>query len=177
MERESFSDPAIAREMNDDFVCIKVDREERPDVDEIYMTATQLIDAPGGWPNSVFLTPDLKPFFAGTYFPPRDVSGRPGFPRVLQSLRQTWLFRRAEVLQQAEMRGARRCSRRSPPRRGRVDSLPERRPRRASCSRRSPRASTPSGAASATAPKFPSPANLFFLLERSAATRRRARCS
>ena len=103
MERESFSDPAIAREMNEGFVCVKVDREERPDVDAIYMTATQLITRSGGWPNSVFLTPELKPFFAGTYFPPRDASGRPGLPRVLQSLRQSWLFRRAEVLQQAEM--------------------------------------------------------------------------
>ncbi len=103
MERESFSDPAIAREMNEGFVCVKVDREERPDVDEIYMTATQLITRSGGWPNSVFLTPELKPFFAGTYFPPRDASGRPGLPRVLQSLRQSWLFRRAELMQQAEM--------------------------------------------------------------------------
>src|SRR5512138_1680224 len=102
MARESFSDAAIARKMNDGFVCVKVDREERPDVDEIYMIATQLISRQGGWPNSVFLTPELKPFFAGTYFPPRDVSGRPGFPRVLQSLRQTWLFRRPELLQQAD---------------------------------------------------------------------------
>ena len=70
MERESFSDPEIARQLNEGFVCVKVDREERPDVDEIYMTATQLITRSGGWPNSVFLTPDLKPFFAGTYFPP-----------------------------------------------------------------------------------------------------------
>jgi len=64
MERESFSDPEIARAMNDGFVCVKVDREERPDVDEIYMTATQLLTRSGGWPNSLFLTPDLKPFFA-----------------------------------------------------------------------------------------------------------------
>jgi uncharacterized protein YyaL (SSP411 family) len=69
MERESFSDPEIARQLNEGFVCVKVDREERPDVDEIYMGATQLITRSGGWPNSLFLTPDLKPFFAGTYFP------------------------------------------------------------------------------------------------------------
>ncbi len=75
MERESFSEPEIAREMNEGFVCVKVDREERPDVDEIYMAATQLITRSGGWPNSVFLTPDLKPFFAGTYFPPRRRAG------------------------------------------------------------------------------------------------------
>ena len=102
MERESFSNPEIARQLNEGFVCIKVDREERPDVDEIYMAATQLITRSGGWPNSVFLTPDRKPFFAGTYFPPDDARGRPGFPRVLQGLRQAWLFRRPELLQQAE---------------------------------------------------------------------------
>ena len=68
MERESFSDPETARAMNEAFVNVKVDREERPDVDEIYMTATQLLTRSGGWPNSLFLTPDLKPFFAGTYF-------------------------------------------------------------------------------------------------------------
>ena len=72
MEHESFEDDATAKVLNDHFVCIKVDREERPDVDELYMTATQLITRSGGWPNSVFLTPDLKPFFAGTYFPPED---------------------------------------------------------------------------------------------------------
>src|SRR5512137_777616 len=103
MERESFSSPDIARDLNDGFVCVKVDREERPDVDEIYMAATQMITRAGGWPNSVFLTPDLKPFFAGTYFPPADAHGRPGLPRVLQGLREAWLFRRAELLQQAEI--------------------------------------------------------------------------
>ncbi len=80
MERESFSDPAIAERMNRDFVCVKVDREERPDLDDIYMAATQVLAEQGGWPNSVFLTPRLEPFFAGTYFPPADRHGRPGFP-------------------------------------------------------------------------------------------------
>ena len=103
MERECFSHEEIARQMNEGFVCIKVDREERPDIDEIYMAATQLLTRSGGWPNSVFLTPERKPFFAGTYFPPRDLHGRPGFPRVLQSLREAWLLQRTEVLQQAEM--------------------------------------------------------------------------
>ena len=73
MEREVFSNPEIAALMNKDFINIKIDREERPDLDEIYMTATQLLTQRGGWPNSVFLTPDLKPFYAGTYFPPTDV--------------------------------------------------------------------------------------------------------
>ena len=103
MERECFSDPEIARQMNDGFVSIKLDREERPDIDEIYMTATQLLTRAGGWPNSVFLTHDRKPFFAGTYFPPSDRMGRPGFPRVLTSLREAWALRRGEVLEQADV--------------------------------------------------------------------------
>ena len=86
MEREVFSDPAIAEQMNAGFINIKIDRGERPDLDAIYMTATQVITKAGGWPNSVFLTPDLKPFFAGNYFGPEDLYGRPGFPRVLESI-------------------------------------------------------------------------------------------
>jgi uncharacterized protein len=102
MERESFSDPVIARLMNDSFVNIKVDREERPELDEIYMVATQLLAGQGGWPNSVFLTPDLEPYFAGTYFPPADLHGRPGFATVLRSMRDAWQERRADVHAQAE---------------------------------------------------------------------------
>src|SRR4026209_1489050 len=81
-ERTLFSNPEIAKLMNQWFVSIKVDREERPDLDAFYMLATQLITSgPGGWPNNVFLTPDLKPFYAGGYFPPQDDElGRPGFP-------------------------------------------------------------------------------------------------
>ena len=101
MEREVFSDPDIAVVINAHFVNIKVDREERPDIDEIYMTATQLITSGGGWPNSVFLTPDLEPFFAGTYFPPEDLPGRPGFPRVLNLLRDAWENRRDDLVEQA----------------------------------------------------------------------------
>jgi uncharacterized protein len=102
MERESFSDPAIAAAMNRDFVNVKVDREERPDLDEIYMTATQILTGQGGWPNSVFLTPRLEPFYAGTYFPPEDRYGRPGFPTLLRDLAAAWHERRDEVEQQAE---------------------------------------------------------------------------
>jgi len=101
MEREVFSDPDIAAVMNAHFVNVKVDREERPDIDEIYMTATQLVTGGGGWPNSVFLTPDLEPFFAGTYFPPEDLPGRPGFPRVLNLLNEAWNTRRDDVVEQA----------------------------------------------------------------------------
>src|SRR5512140_1376859 len=172
MERESFSDSAIAREMNDGFVCVKVDREERPDVDEIYMTATQLIARSGGWPNSLFLTPDLKPFFAGTYFPPRDASGRPGFPRVLQSLRQTWLFRRPEILQHAEM--VAQAMQQPPAReRGSATSVPD-----ADLGRELQQALAarfdPEWGGFGEAPKFPSPSNLFFLLDRSADDEARA---
>ncbi len=101
MEREVFSNPEIAELMNRWFISIKVDREERPDLDEIYMTATQLLTRHGGWPNSVFLTPDLEPFFAGTYFPPEDRYGRPGFPTVLEGLHRAWSERRPEVAAQA----------------------------------------------------------------------------
>jgi uncharacterized protein YyaL (SSP411 family) len=102
MERKVFSDPAIAKQMNESFINIKVDREERPDIDEIYMRATHLLTRSGGWPNSVFLTPKGKPFFAGTYFPPEDTGGRPGFPSVLTSLSHRWKSQHDEALAQAE---------------------------------------------------------------------------
>jgi uncharacterized protein YyaL (SSP411 family) len=102
MERESFSDADVAERMNRDFVNIKVDREERPDVDELYMVATQILTGQGGWPNSVFLTPDLKPYYAGTYFPPTDRYGRPSFRKVLEDLADAWKNRRTEVEMQAE---------------------------------------------------------------------------
>ena len=101
MEREVFSNPEIAAVMNKDFINIKIDREERPDLDEIYMTATQLLMQRGGWPNSVFLTPDLKPFYAGTYFPPTDMPGRPGFPTILDAVHEAWVTREAEVIESA----------------------------------------------------------------------------
>ena len=86
MAHESFEDPAIAAIMNEHFVNIKLDREERPDLDETYMNAVQVLTGHGGWPLSVFLTPDLKPFYGGTYFPPEDRGGMPGFPRLLLAL-------------------------------------------------------------------------------------------
>lgn len=101
MEREVFSSPEIAEMMNKDFINIKIDREERPDLDEIYMTATQLLTQRGGWPNSVFLTPDLKPFYAGTYFPPTDMPGRPGFPTILDAVQEAWVTREDEVIESA----------------------------------------------------------------------------
>jgi len=97
MERESFEDAEVAADLNRDFVSIKVDREERPDIDEIYMNAVQLLTGAGGWPLTVFLTPELEPFFGGTYFPPRDSHGRPGFRALLQQIRQAWSARRDDV--------------------------------------------------------------------------------
>ncbi|MFG0244948.1 MAG: thioredoxin domain-containing protein [Phycisphaerales bacterium JB052] len=102
MERESFESPDIARVMNERFVCIKVDREERPDLDEIYMAATTTFTGSGGWPMSVFLTPDArKPFYAGTYFPPEPMHNRPAFPELLRGLSQAWMERNDEVIEQA----------------------------------------------------------------------------
>ena len=86
MERESFENEQIASLMNDLFISIKVDREERPDIDQVYMRFVQMAAGNGGWPMTVFLTPDKKPFFGGTYFPPEDRYGRPGFPKVLKSI-------------------------------------------------------------------------------------------
>ncbi|HYU25413.1 MAG TPA: thioredoxin domain-containing protein, partial [Thermoanaerobaculia bacterium] len=97
MERESFEDDAVARLLNEHFVCIKVDREERPDVDSIYMSAVQLMTGHGGWPMSMFLTPDGAPFYAGTYFPPDDRHGMPGFKRVLAHVAEAYRSRKDEV--------------------------------------------------------------------------------
>jgi hypothetical protein len=162
MERESFSSPETAELMNREFVNVKLDREERPDLDEIYMTATQILSGQGGWPNSVFLTPQLKPFYAGTYFPPEDRYGRPGFRHVLEDLAAAWRERRGDVEEQAEEM-ARAMGR----------YLEE---------RAQPTPEPPSGAAALRAleslarrcdrewggfggaPKFPSPSNLYFLL-------------
>jgi hypothetical protein len=101
MERESFEHEAVARFLNEHFVSIKVDREERPDVDRIYMTFVQATSGQGGWPLNVFLTPDRKPFFGGTYFPPDNRYGRPGFLQVLQQVQQLWQTRRAELANSA----------------------------------------------------------------------------
>ena len=164
MERECFSNPEIARQMNDGFVSIKLDREERPDLDEIYMAATQLLTRSGGWPNSVFLTPDLKPFFAGTYFPPRDAMGRPGFPRVLAALREAWALRRTEVRQQAEAIAE---AMREHLEAGAGGPAPD--PSVASAAQAALASRfDPTWGGFTQAPKFPSPGNLFFLLDRAA---------
>ncbi len=102
MERESFEDEAVAALLNAHFVSIKVDREERPDVDHVYMTFVQATTGRGGWPMSVFLTPDLKPFFGGTYFPPASRYGQPAFADVLKQIRDAWAARPDDVQRAAD---------------------------------------------------------------------------
>src|SRR5262245_9020338 len=97
MERESFENPAVAALMNDSFVCVKVDREERPDVDAIYMDAVQAMTGRGGWPLNAFLTPDGVPFYAGTYFPPAAAHELPSWTQVLTALRDAWGTQRDEI--------------------------------------------------------------------------------
>ena len=163
MEREVFSNPEIAEMMNENFINIKIDREERPDLDEIYMTATQLLVQRGGWPNSVFLTPDLKPFYAGTYFPPADTPGRPGFPTILDAVHEAWVTREAEVIESANQisntiematsRGFTALNARAVDRSLTTSALDYLRT-----------AYSHAYGGFGTAPKFPSPANLEFLL-------------
>ncbi|MGH7768786.1 MAG: thioredoxin domain-containing protein, partial [Candidatus Binatia bacterium] len=102
MEKESFENEQIAKLMNENFVNIKVDREERPDLDEIYMNAVQMLTGRGGWPMTVFLTPEGKPFFGGTYFPPEDRHGMPGFPRILNAIAQAYRERPDDVTKSVE---------------------------------------------------------------------------
>jgi hypothetical protein len=97
MERESFEDEAIAAQMNENFINIKVDREERPDLDAVYMEAVQMLTGSGGWPMTVFLTPEGRPFYGGTYFPPVDRMNMPGFPRLLQAISQSYQTNRGEI--------------------------------------------------------------------------------
>jgi uncharacterized protein YyaL (SSP411 family) len=101
MEHESFENEQIAKIMNEHFISIKVDREQRPDVDSVYMNAVQMMTGSGGWPLSVFLTPERKPFYGGTYFPPKDMYGRPSFERLLLTIADAWKNRRAELLDSA----------------------------------------------------------------------------
>jgi uncharacterized protein YyaL (SSP411 family) len=101
MEHESFENPTIARLMNENFVCIKVDREERPDLDHIYMSAVQILTGRGGWPMSVFLTPELQPFYGGTYWPPSSRMGMPGFDQILLAVADAWKNRRQQAIEHA----------------------------------------------------------------------------
>ena len=160
MERESFEDETLAEQLNRDFVPIKVDREERPDLDDVYMAAVQAMTGGGGWPMSVFLTPDLEPFFGGTYFPPADRHGLPGFPRVLAAMADAYRNRRDEVSAQGRQLAAhlRQQLDVSP---GQAD--PERGQLEAAVARLA-RAFDPEHGGFGGAPKFPAPMTLEFLL-------------
>ena len=102
MERESFENEDIAKIMNEHFVCVKVDREERPDVDRVYMSFVQATTGGGGWPMNCWLTPDLKPVVGATYFPPVDKFGRPGFPTVLNQIATAWTMDRASLVERGD---------------------------------------------------------------------------
>src|SRR3954453_21832563 len=101
LAEESFENPETARLMNENFVNIKVDREERPDLDQIYMNAVQMMTGQGGWPMTVFLTPEGIPFYGGTYFPPVDRYNMPGFPRVLLGVAEAYRTKQGEVIETA----------------------------------------------------------------------------
>ncbi|WP_280298597.1 thioredoxin domain-containing protein, partial [Nocardia neocaledoniensis] len=101
MAHESFEDAATAEQMNAGFVCVKVDREERPDLDAVYMNATVAMTGQGGWPMTCFLTPDGAPFYCGTYYPKQPRGGMPSFTQLLSAITDTWTTRRADVDQAA----------------------------------------------------------------------------
>ena len=176
MERESFEDEATAAALNDGFVAIKVDREERPDLDQLYMGAVQAMTGSGGWPMSVFLTPDGRPFYGGTYFPDTPRHGLPSFRQVLEGVRAAWTTQRAELEQSGVAAG--RCAGRSRRRSatGAGHRAPLERAARAGCSTPRPRAIVAGFDAVhggwGRAPKFPQPMTIEFLLRRHAAARR-----
>jgi uncharacterized protein YyaL (SSP411 family) len=165
MERESFEDEATASVMNEFFINIKVDREERPDLDQIYMSATQLITQHGGWPMSVWLSPDLKPYYAGTYFPPTSRHGLPAFTSLCRYLGEAWKTRRQEVLDSSEevaerVREMNQVARRDPSRGG--DSLDAR--MTAAAGRTLARYIDQTHGGFGTAPKFPHSTELRVIL-------------
>jgi uncharacterized protein len=160
MERESFENDAIAALMNEHFVSIKVDREERPDLDDVYMAAVQAMTGSGGWPMSVFLTPELQPFFGGTYFPPDDRHGMAGFSRVLAAVADAYRTRRPDVEQQAGALAAHLRSQLAVPA---GDRDPERRQLEGAVARIGA-SFDPVDGGFGGAPKFPAPMTLEFLL-------------
>ncbi|MFM7131666.1 MAG: DUF255 domain-containing protein [bacterium] len=170
MERESFTDEAIARILNESFVCIKVDREERPDVDAVYMAALQAFLGGGGWPMNMMLTPDGKPFFGLTYMPPRDKDGDEGFESLLKRVRDAWRDHRAELEKDSKnlSDAARRLAaaesaliRRSPI----APDLTEKALSELADQFDPNYGGFGSSSRQPKAPKFPEPANLLFLLE------------
>ena len=166
MERESFEDPEIARIMNARFVCIKLDREERPDVDKIYMTAVQAMTGRGGWPLNVFLTPELEPFFGGTYFPPQSRYGQPAWPALLLRVSELWAEKRPQLradaakMAEALRQNAAGAGRRAAPQAAWLDAGYQ----------ALSAAFDPQHKGFGGAPKFPMPVNLEFLLRHHART-------
>lgn len=160
MERESFEDPEIAALMNRYFVNIKVDREERPDIDQIYQQAVQLLTGQGGWPLTVFLDHDGKPFFGGTYFPPRPLYGRSSFPQVLEAIHQKWTGERETISRSGREIGRYLQDGQTPPDTA-VQDLPEDLPVRASLNLYHHYDREYGGFG--TAPKFPTPSLLQLL--------------
>jgi len=168
MEHESFENPAIAELLNRDFVSIKVDREERPDVDRVYMSFVQATTGSGGWPMTVFLTPELKPFYGGTYFPPASRWGRPGFSDLLGELARVWKTERSrvedaatELMQRLRMVTATDGSARAESELGSIDTLDV-------AVEQFQRAFDRSRGGFGDAPKFPRPCELLFLLREHA---------
>jgi len=163
MEHECFEDVETASLMNANFVNIKVDREERPEIDHIYMTAVQIMTGGGGWPMSVWLTPDLKPFYAGAYFPREDQNGHLGFKTILRKLADAWVKDQKKICATAEeVTEAVRISSQT------SEALsplpPDARPLMDACAAQLFRAHDPEFGGFGGAPKFPMPVNLFFLL-------------
>lgn len=171
MERESFEDPEIAKQMNQRFVCVKVDREERPDVDQIYMTAVQMISGNGGWPMSVFLLPDGRPFWGGTYFPARtgDRGNSVGFLSVMDQIDKAWKTQRDAVTQQATtLTAAVKANQNPETENADDDRLDESLIAQVGAALAEQYDPVHGGFGhAANRPKFPEPSNLIFLLDRS----------
>jgi hypothetical protein len=161
MERESFENVETAALLNEHYIAIKVDREERPDIDAIYMAACQAMTGHGGWPLSVFMTPGKKPFFVGTYFPPRNYANRPGFPYILDQIRLAWHNDREKV-EEAGDEITKQLSRRVVPTNGEALELPPNIVEQAFA--RYEQTFDPQFGGFGSQPKFPSPQNLLLLL-------------
>src|SRR4029079_6308779 len=169
MAHESFENAEIAAVINRDFIPIKVDREERPDVDRVYMTVVQAPTVYGGWPMSVWLTPELEPFYGGTYFPPQSRWNMPGFAEVLQSIARAWATDRLRVVQSAQtlVNEVRRLGAGRGTSSGDTIAGPE---QLAVAARSSAAASEARRGGFGDAPKFPRPSGLLFLLREHART-------
>ena len=167
MERESFENEVIAEILNREYVCVKVDREERPDVDSVYMSVCQAMNGQGGWPLTIIMTPDCRPFFSGTYFPPRARYGRPGLEELLTAAAGQWKVKKEKLLDQAGqiekyLKSQERTGRQAEPELGVVHQAFR---QLADCF-------DSKNGGFGSAPKFPAPHNLIFLMEYGAREKR-----